>query len=134
MHVPRFQALRDQTLRDLTTFMEALMLARQTWKKKQKKALVVDRDGKAISTASLGSKKGSQADGRSRGSVQGHSAQRAGGVLSAEEKSQAALNQAEVAYNKAMEVLTYRGEKDLLSQVRLSTLQHLFWLVPLIVV
>jgi hypothetical protein len=117
LEVARFEALKEQTLRDLTTFMEALMLARQVWKRQQKKALVVDKDGAAVSVGTLGSKKGSHKPASTHRSAS-PTKQRGGAVPSQEEHRAMLLAQTVAAYGKAIEVLTYRGEKDLLSQAQ----------------
>jgi len=119
LEVARFEALKEQTLRDLTTFMEALMLARQVWKRQQKRALVVDKDGAAVSVGTLGSKKGSQKPASTNRSASPTKQRNGGNVAPSPEEHRAMLlAQTVAAYGKAIEVLTYRGEKDLLSQAQ----------------
>lgn len=88
---------------------------------------MVDKDGAAVSVGTLGSKKGSHKPASTNRSLS-PTKQRGGSTLSRsptkqrdptpEEHRALFLAQAVAAYGKAIEVLTYRGEKDLLSQAQ----------------
>jgi hypothetical protein len=96
-----------------------------TWKKRAKTSLVMDRDGNCVGYSAMGSKKGSLKSGvqshksdRTLRSSEGTQSVKSKKLLSPEQKQAAVMSQMVVMYQKAQEVLMYRGEKDLLSQAK----------------